>query len=611
MKTKLTKFAASIPVITALFMGLGQAKTLQFYILTGQSNSLGAVKGSPASAELLKQYESNGSTKFWHTNFNKDSGKPVDVNPPPSDSWGAVTPQICGTEAAYYNCMGPEYGFASVMERKGWKLIPGSGKDPVDIGIVKASLDGGSKEYWNKGTPAYKTIIDTVKQATVNAKSAGYDKIQIAGVMYIQGESNSSPVKAGEDFLTFLNKLEGDIASSGADTSLLKKQQAILGEHALWGTINSADPETGDISAGDNGNAGKAGNTSEQHKALTESRKNMGWVPTRDLAKITKGDGMGVHYDGKSQITIGARFAYEAARLAGYNTGCVRNGDASYPLCSPNAWTNGRLPLKTPAIWDVASSAKDNMTGNTAKEKTALFGIKIEDTYLNTVTIRGIMEGNSPSLKDSSLTLGKGGITINQGKNLKIASVLTIVGNQTWRIAPGASILITSSNKSDSSIGTLLSGTGDLYLRSSQKSKDAHSDPGKLGIDLTSIPGVKPYTGNWTVSDGISLYINGNESSSPGIILGTLSLTLNNNKAPVLTVSGSNFIIRKGIILNISSDITPTKQISFQIINPKNNKLVQTLNKEKFFLSPQSKGWKIDSFDASSGILSLSPSGTP
>ena len=31
--------------ITAAFIGAAEAKTLQLYILTGQSNSLGAVKG--------------------------------------------------------------------------------------------------------------------------------------------------------------------------------------------------------------------------------------------------------------------------------------------------------------------------------------------------------------------------------------------------------------------------------------------------------------------------------------------------------------------------------------------------------------------------------------
>ena len=101
--------------ITAAFIGAAEAKTLQLYILTGQSNSLGAVKGSPASAELLEQYRSDGSTKFWHNNFNKITGSSVDCNPPASSSWGSVVPQVCGTESSNYNCMGPEYGFAAMM----------------------------------------------------------------------------------------------------------------------------------------------------------------------------------------------------------------------------------------------------------------------------------------------------------------------------------------------------------------------------------------------------------------------------------------------------------------------------------------------------------------
>ena len=49
-------------------------------------------------------------------------------------------------------------------------------------------------------------------------------------------------------------------------------------------------------------------------KDLAESRPSLGYAPTRDLPKLTAGDQRGVHYSGQSQISIGARFAYEAAR---------------------------------------------------------------------------------------------------------------------------------------------------------------------------------------------------------------------------------------------------------------------------------------------------------
>lgn len=48
-------------------------------------------------------------------------------------------------------------------------------------------------------------------------------------------------------------------------------------------------------------------------KELAASRPSLGYAPTRDLPKLTAGDQMGVHYNGQSQISIGARFAYEAA----------------------------------------------------------------------------------------------------------------------------------------------------------------------------------------------------------------------------------------------------------------------------------------------------------
>lgn len=157
----------------------------------------------------------------------------------------------------------------------------------------------------------------------------------------------------------------------------------------------------------------------------------MGWVPTRDLAKITSGDNMGVHYDGKSQITIGARYAYEAARLAGYDTGTVRSGNYDAALSSTEAWMNGKLPVDSTAVWDAASSAKDNMVSSAAGTNAVLYGIRIEDTYLNTITIRGVaVDGSSaPSMQDGHLILGSGGIDIATGKNLNIASVLELQGD--------------------------------------------------------------------------------------------------------------------------------------------------------------------------------------
>lgn len=57
-----------LPFLFLCLASACSAKELKIFLLTGQSNSLGAVKGSPASPELLKKYEP-GKTLYWHENF--------------------------------------------------------------------------------------------------------------------------------------------------------------------------------------------------------------------------------------------------------------------------------------------------------------------------------------------------------------------------------------------------------------------------------------------------------------------------------------------------------------------------------------------------------------
>ena len=107
------------------FFSVCSAKELKIFLLTGQSNSLGAVKGSPASPALLKKYEPK-ETLNWHENFGQREG----VFPGASTSWEQVRPAM-----PRYNgnlCMGPEYGFAFTLEKNGWF------KD-ADVAVVKAS----------------------------------------------------------------------------------------------------------------------------------------------------------------------------------------------------------------------------------------------------------------------------------------------------------------------------------------------------------------------------------------------------------------------------------------------------------------------------------------
>ena len=147
------------------------------------------------------------------------------------------------------------------------------------------------------------------------------------------------------------------------DTSALAAQKAVLGENANWAGKNESDPETGNLTGSLEGRDTEVqGKTTRQvMKDLAESRPSLGYAPTRDLPKLTAGDQMGVHYSGQSQISIGARFAYEAARLAGKDTGSVRSGRYDLPLGSPDAWMNRKMPGKNVCVWNVASSVKPSL----------------------------------------------------------------------------------------------------------------------------------------------------------------------------------------------------------------------------------------------------------
>ena len=208
------------------FFSVCSAKELKIFLLTGQSNSLGAVKGSPASPELLKKYEPK-ETLYWHENFGQREG----VFPGASTSWEQVRPAM-----PRYNgnlCMGPEYGFAFTLEKNGWF------KD-ADVAVVKASRDGGDNSHWRKNGQAYRTLVQAVKNACAGVDRSKYSKVEFAGLLYLQGESNAgtSVPESASRFLELLGNLAADLKPYG-DTSALAAQKAVLGENANWAGKNA------------------------------------------------------------------------------------------------------------------------------------------------------------------------------------------------------------------------------------------------------------------------------------------------------------------------------------------------------------------------------------
>lgn len=420
------------------------AKELKIFLLTGQSNSLGAVKGSPASPELLKKYEPK-NTLYWHENFGQREG----VFPGASTSWEQVRPAMPRYNGSL--CMGPEYGFAFTLEKNGWFR-------DADVAIVKASRDGGDNSHWQKNGQAYKALVQAVKNACAAVDKSKNSKVEFAGLLYLQGESNigASVPESASRFLELLGNLAADLKPYG-DTSALSAQRAVIGENANWAGKNESDPETGNVTGGLEGRDTEVqGKTTHQvMKELAASRPSLGYAPTRDLPKLTAGDQMGVHYNGQSQISIGARFAYEAARLAGKDTGSVRSGRYEAPLGSPDAWMNRKMPGKNVGVWNLASSIKPSIVSGVVK----LFGIHVEDPAVNTVIIQSKGGGSG-----DRLVLGSGGIRLAEGKNLQLETNVQLAGRQAWNIPGGSTVELKPSSVQDKALPVRLSGQAEVQV---------------------------------------------------------------------------------------------------------------------------------------------------
>ena len=384
------------------------------YILTGQSNSLGAVKGSPAGADVLKRYESEGI--LWSGNMVRDTGKPFD----PSPSWRQVQPQL-----PVYNgtpCMGPEYGFAHMMQRRGWHTQANN-----RVCIIKASLDGGGNSLWMKDKPAYATLVKTLHDGL----AALDGKWHVQALLYLQGESDKGEeiTKAPTRFLELKTRLQKEVKKG--------LKYAVVGECATWSGRDAKE---------------KGKTTVQLMHDMTQSKKEIAWVRTRDLTKITSGDNMGVHYDGRSQITIGARYAYAVAALEKLPMGFVRGDDPKASLDDNAAWWGGKAPgARDVMTWDVSALRG----ADTLKKDMSVAGLLVEDPAAGEVVIGAGGEGEPTPV----LQVGSEGITLQEA-DLSINCALKTTADQTWTLPADRRLKLSS-----------LKGKGVITLQADKNAK--------------------------------------------------------------------------------------------------------------------------------------------
>lgn len=282
---KKLRFAAVVVAAFAALCVPAGAKTFNLFLLTGQSNSLGAIKGNFADPKNMKPEPKK--VVFWHGNF---GGYCTGGD---STKWERVEPQ---QESQIV--MGPEYGFARGLEKGAAKK---HGLKPEDCGILKVSRDGGGNSHWvAPDGEAYRKILAAAANALEALPARGYDVVEVRALLYLQGESNAGMEiqEAGTRVAALRKNLAKDLASikiRGIKKISTGKMALLVGEPANW--------------FGNDKKAADGSTTPENLKKAVEKQPRAAWIETRDQPKIKTGDNMGVHYDGNAQLVIGQRFA--------------------------------------------------------------------------------------------------------------------------------------------------------------------------------------------------------------------------------------------------------------------------------------------------------------
>lgn len=437
--------AAALLNALCFYAPQAEANTLNVFILTGQSNSLGAVKNRALTSEQLREFASK-DVLFWYRNVADYASNPQYFE---STSWGSVAPQNPMTTGSL--SMGPEYGFSYMMEKKGWMS---SGSD--DLAVVKASLNGGEDMYWEKGQIGYRNILETVQKALGALDRNTYTTVNIAGLLYLQGESGVREGRYG----AFLANLQKDLSDAGyTGVTVTIDQHSVLGQPAY-------NPAGSNI----------------LKKYVDEHSITSKWVISGDL-KDDSPDG-GNHFSGASQLTIGARYAYSMALFNGLNVGFVR-GQENAALDTAGAWWGGINVLNSLSSnvieWDLSSSNTTHLISSTVGKTLQVGGIKITDTYISNTTtiIQGGHANSSSNAADGTvLSVGSSGISVGglngngsdkyqYNRNLVLASNLELRANQDWVMSGGSSLTVRGDSADTSSLfnKAVISGSGNVSLK--------------------------------------------------------------------------------------------------------------------------------------------------
>lgn len=296
-----------------------RAVTLDVYILTGQSNSLGVTElDLPNYWPAWSSVDANAKF-FWS---NTMGGYPPDLF---GDSGGAIDmlqmQQGGGDNPKFW---GPEFGFLRTMGS--------AGLDVRNILVIKASRSGGGNTYWDKSTfesdnsagHMWGHLRDTVNAGLNRAISDGY-QVNVKGLLYLQGESNSHAEALMAD--TRLSNLIANLRQhiNANYNNAASGMKTVVGEIA--NSMLAAEPDRA-LTAG-------------LQRLLADSRSDIALFQTRDQ-DYTGGGG---HFAKDAKLVIGQRYANAFLDLqsrsdlavAQYRANLAELGDAPHP--TTQGWT--------------------------------------------------------------------------------------------------------------------------------------------------------------------------------------------------------------------------------------------------------------------------------
>jgi lysophospholipase L1-like esterase len=257
-----------LPALALLLTAFpGEAAHFKVFILTGQSNSLGTTNGAETDPSPGSDPADARVKFFWHN--------VADAATSLGTSGGAFTP-LQAQQGNYYpgssTHWGPEIGFGRTLVRGGVE----------NIAIIKASRGGGGNMNWSKaaGGHMYSHLVATVSTATA-ALTADGDTFEIAGLLYLQGESDSTAEAdlAGTRFQELLDNLRADLPNAAT-------MKAVIGGIAAAGTTRDT--------------------VRARHEALAAASPDIDFFPNLDLqSQVTDG----LHFNKAAKLRIGERYA--------------------------------------------------------------------------------------------------------------------------------------------------------------------------------------------------------------------------------------------------------------------------------------------------------------